>query len=217
MRNRFNGDNHIPPGLPAETETMQKRIEMPNKPRHSLPSNQLFKFLVLFLCVCACFFLFFLSCPPNLALRNCTVSSLFLRDALGRDKQVFPGGVTWVGLAGFVGWVLEERGDERWRRPVSSSFPPLPLCPLAPSPPRSPRPAPPPAPAVLAARGHQGARGVHKGCHPPSLHPFISPSSHPIISPSLCPSIPPSFCPSVPPALLPSLPQGFQSLTMAKI
>lgn len=87
MRNRFNGGNHIAPGLPAETETMLKRREMPKKPPHSLPSNQLFKFFAVLV-----FWGFFSFLPFKLPLRN-WAGSLFLEGVLGREKQVLPGGV----------------------------------------------------------------------------------------------------------------------------
>lgn len=77
---------------------------MPKKPPRSLPSNQLFKFI-------AFFFPPFL--PFKLPLRNWAGSSLFLEGVLGWEKQVLPGSVACVGLAGFVGWGFGERGDER--------------------------------------------------------------------------------------------------------
>lgn len=170
------------------------------------------------MCVLAFFlFLFFLSCPPNLALRNCTVSSLFLRDALGRDKQVFPGGVTWVGLAGFVGWVLEEKGDERWRRPVSSSFPPLPLCPPRPVP-SSFSPPPRPGPGCPCSEGTPGGKRRSQRLSPSisaSLHLSVLPSNHLSIPLSLHSSILLSFCPSSLPSLPPtgvSVPHNSKSL-----
>lgn len=99
-----------------------------------------------------------------------------------------PGGVAWIALAGFGGWVFGKRGDERWRRTVLSS-PPVPPVPSPVSPvpsPGLPGPLPglpgPPRPRLSLQRGD--ARGQEAFTKAASLHLSISPS--------LLPSIPPA-------------------------
>lgn len=97
-------------------------------------------------------------------------------------------------MPGFPGWGFGERGDERQRRPVvSPARVPGPQPGVA-----GPCPLPPAAPAVLAARGRQGARGVHKDCIPSPLHPCIPPSPHPSVLRCLHPFNPSPFHPSLP-------------------
>lgn len=160
MRPRFHGGNHIPPGLPAETETMQRRIEMPNKPPPSLPSNQLFKFIAFFL------FLFFFFLP----LRS-WAGSLFFKGALrkgggGRETSLAPG-VSLGSVFGFVGRLQGGRGGERWRRPKK----PL----------RSPAPSRPPRPGCPCSEGTPGGKRRSQS-RPPSARPF--PALQPALQPS---------------------------------
>lgn len=134
----------------------------------------------------------------KLPLRN-WAGSLFLEGILGREKQVLPGGVACVGLAGFVGWGFGERGDERQRRPVAtSSRVPGPRPGVA-----GPLPALPGIPGCPCSEGTPGGKRRSQ-----RLHPFIPPSFHPSFSPSLHPSMSPSFHPFNPSILLSPLSPG---------
>lgn len=168
---------------------------MPNKPRHSLPSNQLFKFLVLFfVCVCLLFFVFpFLPSQPRSEELH---SIIFISTRrFGEGQTSFSRGchLGWFGWFCWLGF-----GGKRGREMEAAGvvlFPPV--APVSPRPvPSSFSPPPPPRPRLSLQRGD--TRGQEAFTKAVTLHPCIPSSLHPPIQSSLHPSVPPFLHPSVP-------------------